>query len=520
LFIPRRFLFDTQCSTFDTQHHEAMPLPIATKATFYSQLQTTQLSIHMKTFIRYLTIIVLWLTLQLLIGCSHSPTGKYVSQTNPSDYLELRDDGTFFLNEMSAERTGKYRIDGKTITLEWGSGVAVRGTLDGKTLTDKDGDKWVKQEKPVAQKLPLPVLDDKLRTELLGYLKQNYRTPEDYVLSKFKDHQIVFIGELHRVKHDPELVQQLIPRLCQAGIYNLGIEFGTYRDQPKVDKLINMPVYDEQVARDIMFDWYSSWGFKEYMDIYRAAWEVNHKLPEGAPHFRVVNLNATMDWSFVKTAADRNNSEIMKKVWPEGDSDSFMAGVILKEFGDKNQKALIYSGMHHAFTRYKEPIVDHGKVIGFGEGRTGNLVYKKLGDRVFTICLHHPWTDSNWQAWVYPAEGVIDALLYNEPHLRPVGFDLAGTPFGDLGGKNSIYEKGYQPFSLKLFADGYIYIKPISQYQSVTADEKFITADNFKRAVEQLDDPEEKAGMTNINNMIEYINHSAEELPRRCVRLW
>ena len=138
---------------------------------------------------------------------------------------------------------------------------------------------------------------------MLGSLKQNYRIPEDYVVSKFHDHQTVFIGELHRVKDNPELVQRLIPRLYQAGIYNLGIEFGIYRDQPKVDKLINLPVYDEQIARDIMFDWYSSWGFKEYMDINRAAWEVNHKLPEGAPHFRVVNLNAIMDWSFVRTAA-------------------------------------------------------------------------------------------------------------------------------------------------------------------------------------------------------------------------
>jgi len=474
----------------------------------------------MKTFIRYLTIIVLLLTLQLLIGCSHSPTGKYVSQKNPSDYLELRDDGTFFLNENSFEHTGKYRIDGKTVTMELRSGAPVRGTLDGKTFTDPDGDKWVKQEKSVARKLPLPVLDDKLRNELLGYLKQNYRTPEDYVLSKFKDHQIVFIGELHRVKHNPELIQRLIPRLYQAGIYNLGIEFGTYRDQSKVDKLINAPVYDEQAVRDIMFDWYIPWGFKEYMDIYRAAWEVNHKLPKEAPHFRVVNLNATMDWSFVKTAADRSNPEVMKKVWPEGESDPFMAGVILKEFGDKGQKALIYSGMHHAFTRYKEAIVDHGKVIGFGEGRMGNLVYKKLGDRVFTICLHYPWPDSNWQDWVYPADGVIDALLYNEPGLRPVGFDLAGTPFGELGGKGSGYEKGYQPFSLKLFADGYIYTKPISQYQGVTADEKFITTSNFNRAVEQLDDPEDRAGMTNINTMIEHIKEDAQELPHRCARFW
>jgi len=55
-------------------------------------------------------------------------------------------------------------------------------------------------------------------TQLLGYLKQNHKSPEDYVLAKFKDHQIVFVGEYHRIKHDAEFIQHLIPRLYEEGI--------------------------------------------------------------------------------------------------------------------------------------------------------------------------------------------------------------------------------------------------------------------------------------------------------------
>ena len=379
-------------------------------------------------------------------------------------------------------------------------------------------------------RIPLPVVDEKLRSELLEYLKENYKTPEQYVIGKFKNHQLVFIGEYHRIKHDVEFIQRLIPRLYESGVYNLGIEFGIYRDQSRVDELINASVYDEQVAREIMFDWMIDWGYKEYMDIYRATWEVNHKLPKEAPRFRVVNLNAAANWSVLKTAEDRNDPALMKKVWPEGDSDSFMAGVIMKEFVEKGKKALIYSGMHHAFTRYKQPIVDRMGFVRFGDVRMGNYVYEKLGEQVFTICLHGPWSDASWEKQVYPAEGVIDALLFNEPKLRPVGFDLIDTPFGELGGKGSVYEKGYQRFTLKLFADGYIYTKPLSRYTGVTTDENFITSSNFDRVIEQLPKPEAKIKVAELRKkmplnelrklLIEEVVTRDADIPRRFAQFW
>jgi hypothetical protein len=369
-------------------------------------------------------------------------------------------------------------------------------------------------QESATQKIPLPVVDAKLRSELLGYLEKHYQSPEDYILSKFKDHEIVFVGEYHRIQHDVLLIQKMIPLLYRAGIHSLGIEFGIHRDQDRVDKLINAAVYDEQAAREIMFDEASYWGYREYMDIYRAAWNVNHALPVGAPRFRVVNLNAYSDWSFVKTETDRNNPEVMKKVLPEGEWDKVMAENILNEFVAKGEKALIYSGMHHAFTRYKQPIYYQGKFIRFVEDRMGNLVREKLGDKVFTIFLHSPWSDKNYENELYPAGGVIDAVLAERHDLRPVGFDLAGTPFGELCGPGSIYEVGYHHFTLKLYADGWIFTKPLSQYQGVTFDDKFITEANFKRAIEQITNPEFKNKATGVEVLNEAMRDDAN-MPRR-----
>ena len=53
-----------------------------------------------------------------------------------------------------------------------------------------------------AQAKPQP--DEKT---LAAHLKSHWKTPEDYVISKFKKYNIVFLGEFHRITHDVELVQ-------------------------------------------------------------------------------------------------------------------------------------------------------------------------------------------------------------------------------------------------------------------------------------------------------------------------
>ena len=73
------------------------------------------------------------------------------------------------------------------------------------------------------------------------YVLQNYMTPESYVIEKFKDHDAVILGENHRIKHDPLLVQRLIPLLYENGIYTVAIEFALYEDQPLICLLYTSP---------------------------------------------------------------------------------------------------------------------------------------------------------------------------------------------------------------------------------------------------------------------------------------
>ncbi|HAF16328.1 MAG TPA: hypothetical protein DHU55_04350 [Blastocatellia bacterium] len=321
--------------------------------------------------------------------------------------------------------------------------------------------------------------------KLVAYLKSHWKSPEDYVVSKFSDHDIVFIGEYHRIKHDVELIHSLIPRLYKAGVYNLGIEFGCYEHQDKVDRLITADKYDEEMARWLMFQQFVAWGFKEYQNIYRKAWELNKSLPKGARRFRVVNLGYKADWSALK---QQMTGEDWKKVWTQGDPDEHMAQIVLKEFVDKGQKALIYSGAHHAFTHYHQPIYDfqNQKFVRFNETRMGNLVYAKIPNRVFNIYLHAPWASRvRFEDNIHPAGGVIDAVMSEFGNQR-VGFDVKGSPFGDLPDTESYYSIGYPNFTLAVYCDGYIFQKRLEDYEGVTVDPAFITEANFREAIANL----------------------------------
>ena len=342
-------------------------------------------------------------------------------------------------------------------------------------------DAWEHRVPKSVQKRPLPELSSELKKSLLTHLNTHFQRPEEYIISKFKDHDIVFLGEFHRIRHDPELVQRLVPLLYQHGIYNLGMEFACRRDQALIDSLVTAPDYDQSVTNRILADFISTWGYQQYADIFKAVWQLNHNLPNSVRKFRLIGLNVFNNWSLVKTEADRYNPEILAKVYAEGYSDSVMAETVLREIVAKKDKALIYCGQNHAFTQYHQPMYDAQKdsIVGFFQDRLGLRVFKAIGRRAFTISLHAPWNDPKYKKFVYPVNGAIDALMKEAgDQFYPVGFDTHDTPFGELTDTTSIYQVGYPDFKLTDFCDGYIFQKPISQYRTVTPIPGFINKHN------------------------------------------
>jgi len=219
-----------------------------------------------------------------------------------------------------------------------------------------------------------------------------------------------------------------------------------------------------ELANKILFESNILWGYQEYADIFRSANKLNKSISEGMKQFRIFGLN--------------NPQHI-------GNNDDAMTKVIIKEFLDRDEKALIYCGIHHAITAYQQPQLENGKFIRFSDQRVGNRIYKIIGNRAFTICLHYPWAGTSGYSndYSYPVEGVIDTLMKSVlSKYRSVGFDTKGSPFGTLACKGCIYEHGYKNLTLKDFCDGYIYQKPLSEYESVTTISDFINKNNIDEA--------------------------------------
>jgi hypothetical protein len=324
-----------------------------------------------------------------------------------------------------------------------------------------------------------------LRDELTGYLQTQGMSPEDYVISKFRDHDLVLLGEHHFIKHDVEFVQSLLPFLYKSGIRDLGIEFGCHELQDRADALVTAETYDEGLARWLMFQWGSYWPYVEYLGLYKKAWELNRSLPEGAPRFRVIGLDYKARWDLV---TDNMPPGRWKAVQPKGPRDEYMARTIMDEFIKKKKKALVYMGQHHAFTRYHafEYDFEKKKPLGVFTQSAGNIVWRKIGDKAFQICLHYPWqTIAGPRTYDYPVDGVVDRVMKDSGTTR-VGFDVAGSPFGRLGDVGAVYAAGRKQFLFSDFCDGYIYGKPFDEYEGCSVDPLFITADNLAEAIANL----------------------------------
>lgn len=368
-------------------------------------------------------------------------------------------------------------------------------------------------------KTPLPDVDPEVKAKLIKYIENNYLTPEDYIINKFRDHDIIFIGEWHRIKHDVQLIQNLIPRLYDAGIYTLATEYARREDQYLIDSLLYGKQYNQKLAEKITFLQFVHWGYQEYVDIFKAAWQLNQNLPAGSRKFRILGLNDSLDWSIIKTQEDRENDEIKKRVW-QGGGEYFWAQVILNEVVAKGEQALVYSGIHHAFTEYQQPIynVSENKFIRFETARMGNFVFKQIGKSAVTIFLHAPWVSAEGYSKkaVYPVDGVIDAVMAElPPSDQRVGFDTKGSPFGELTSQTSFYKYGYDIFTLEMFCDGYIFQKPFSKYEGVTPIKGFVNAENLDYARSQSPNPSFRKATTddfynaavNETNIKKHLSH-------------
>jgi hypothetical protein len=302
----------------------------------------------------------------------------------------------------------------------------------------------------------------------------------------FDRHEIVFVGHDLPSRRTGLFIQELIPSVRAAGVQLLGIEWACVDDQSLLDELVNAPQFDEGIARSALFRWglRHHFAFVEYLDILRSVWGVNRTRDPGSPILRVVALDYDIDIDAVTDSADLLSPYAWEHLRPRGPASRHMAEVLLREFVDKGQKALVLTRTVHALTRLRRrphsisdqidrEIVD-GRVVG-----CGNHVYSAIADQAATVLIHQPFTAGGEHGFfTLPADGYLDAAFAhpNKPHF-PIAFDVSSGPIGRLSCSTSA-DGG----DISQFAHGWVFLETASDLEGPTPLQGLIDDGNLAEA--------------------------------------
>lgn len=318
----------------------------------------------------------------------------------------------------------------------------------------------------------LSSLDTRLLDDVIDVIAHDGLAPAEYLTRLFEEHQVVFVGEHAPSRQAGELFQELVPALQAAGVWCLGIEFACVDDQPLLDALMRGPRFDESLARSALFRWglRHHFAYREYLDVLRAAWEVNQVRDEQAPMFRVIALDYDIDVDAVTDTADLRSPYAWEHLRPRGSAARHMSEVIMREFVDRGHRALILCRTQHAVTRLRRrphhvnDVIDietaDDRVVG-----AANHVYAAIADRAVTVLVHQPVpADGELGDYALPADGVLDAAFArpNGPKY-PVAFDVRNGVLGQLP-----CTTGIDGGDLSALAHGWIFLEASGNLRAPT----------------------------------------------------
>ena len=215
-----------------------------------------------------------------------------------------------------------------------------------------------------------------------------------------------------------------------------------------------------------------TWAFQEYLDILRVAWQFNHDRSAGAPPLRIIGLIPRLDyWKLHEGSEEERRVEREKS-----DSyDRIMAEALSREVLNRGGKALVHCGINHAYSRYEQPQVREGKIVGYRDHRCGNRVLRAFPGEVVTVYLHAPRWRPDSESFYLPFGGAFDQAFLE--YGKPVGFNLAGGPFADLIEPVPGVAGGAELVRASDLYDGYILLEQVDAYEGVRVIEDWVPDD-------------------------------------------
>lgn len=349
----------------------------------------------------------------------------------------------------------------------------------------------------------------------INHLNSSTSKPLEFVSEKFKQYDVVLIGEQHYRQQDILFLQELIPYLYKSnGVRIIGWEFGPSNAQAEVDSLVTAQSFDRRKAIDILKRFAYYWNFEEYLDVFRVVWELNQQLPSNAEPIRFLQLGS----DYVPRRLFSPDPEVRRKEVEQFYYDKKIAEIIEQEAIQKNKKALVYTGLHHVFTKYRQPRVFFQRRTG-EDRRGGNFLYDKYPQQVYLITLHvpvmHRWIllnqilpaiapDAN--KMYYPFKGIIDQVYAR--YQKPLAFDTRQSPFGKIKDNYSYYSFDcLGGVRLQKFCDGYIMLCSFDEIKPVCSIEDWIISENELNEIKNVLSPGQAERIKDIPSFLKQLEH-------------
>lgn len=252
--------------------------------------------------------------------------------------------------------------------------------------------------------------------------KENFTVQDanEYIASKYQNHDIVILGEHHWNNNELSFVEQNIPLLYKKGVRCFAFEFLAFTAQDKIDRLIASDKFSNSL-RDSIISEKAHWFVKEYMDILYVLWKFNKSSKE---KIKVLGLD-------------------IPKSFPNSiDRDTTMADNVIKYYSQTQAKMLIYCGRNHGFTKWRMCKLT-GDIM-----RMGNIVYESFPDKVTNIAFF---------PMIYYDQNQKFHFLSYKNQKSVFGIDLKNSPISkNTSGQDYLQE--CNNYSLGSFYDGAIFI--------------------------------------------------------------
>ena len=349
--------------------------------------------------------------------------------------------------------------------------------------------------------------------EYLSFIQSQTTSHFDYLTQKIKQYNVVSLGEDHWVKDHMQFLVDYLDHVANDTTFHidaLAWESGNSIDQKKADTLMMSKTFREDLALQILRDAPDTygWPYKEAVEDIKALWRYNRAQGK----FTRLLL---LDPPYILQLLDGDKYEYTLS------RDQSTANKIAGYVGF-NRKVLYYAGSGHTMRQFHSSYNSKSGMYNV-QATAGKILSVLYPNRVFAIKLwgglmgndgYIPTAD-NFR-WERCGDGLADEAFRSNGN-RPVGFDVAGSPFAYIlisdffhfqYSDRMLSKSNGSPFradeTLGDRVDGIIFFRPVNEFSIPHIEPKMFDDAFLKRISKRT-----KGEVQTLNDLYLYIkkNH-------------